>query len=790
MITKVSLKNWRSHLQSEMSFTEGTNCFIGSMGSGKSSVMDAVCFGLFGTFPQLQQRKIKLEDIIMKKPRRQEEAEVTVLFDINGTEWSVKRTVRKGKSTAELKKNNEVIESPQPSKVTSEIEKVLKIDYDLFTRAIYSEQNQLDMFLTIPKGQRMKKIDQLLAIDKFENARLTTKSLVNKCTSVSTERDQFVKTLEADESLFKMDALRNELDNLVKEKKMIKEEFGKAAMERQRIITRIEKLKEMQKRLQEIKEEIKTYSALLDIIDKDIEKLKEDLMDTAEKTMEDFKIESTRTKVEIQTTESSLKKERGNLEILKHTFTEKEARLNHLEKEMIPEIKRQVEERNILYKRLKSKDIKKLKSDLNKNLKETDKSKLRLQRSTAKIMEIEESLKDLKKAGSLCPVCDRELTRNKKLSIISNKQKQIKLLRKESRSLKPKIKRLEREVSVLEVKLKDAEVLKQRFDETKDRTKELDSLTKELKELRTNLSSYLNEKKMLEKTMELLEINLLELKERENKITQASMKRNEVDEKMKRLKEYSKKISELHIEKGRFSDFSQETLESFERKLQSIIALEKEYEVKVDNISTIISEKQKRIEEIETKRKVIEDYKKEVRKIQAISDQLKLLEISFLSTQEQLRKDFVLAVNQAMQSIWEDLYPYKDIYGVKLGIEEGDYVLQLQDRTGWVPADGVASGGERTIACLALRIAFALVLAPQLRWLVLDEPTHNLDAKAVEDLATVLREKVSDFVDQIFLITHDNSLETAVSGYLYRLERNKEKDEPTRVAYVSGFKDF
>ena len=139
-----------------------------------------------------------------------------------------------------------------------------------------------------------------------------------------------------------------------------------------------------------------------------------------------------------------------------------------------------------------------------------------------------------------------------------------------------------------------------------------------------------------------------------------------------------------------------------------------------------------------------------------------------------------------MQSVWEDLYPYKDIYGVRLGIEEGDYILQLQDRTGWIPADGVVSGGERTIACLALRIAFALVLAPQLRWIVLDEPTHNLDGRAVEDLGNVLRDKVTNLVDQVFLITHDPSLETAVSGYLYKIERDKEKDGPSNVVYVSG----
>jgi exonuclease SbcC len=139
-----------------------------------------------------------------------------------------------------------------------------------------------------------------------------------------------------------------------------------------------------------------------------------------------------------------------------------------------------------------------------------------------------------------------------------------------------------------------------------------------------------------------------------------------------------------------------------------------------------------------------------------------------------------------MGTIWGELYPYKDIYNIRLCIEGGDYVLQLQDSTGWMSADGIASGGERSMACLALRIAFSLVLSPQLKWLVLDEPTHNLDSKAVEELSNVLRDGISTFVDQIFLITHDPSLENAVSGYLYRLEREKEKDGFTKVNLVSG----
>jgi len=62
---------------------------------------------------------------------------------------------------------------------------------------------------------------------------------------------------------------------------------------------------------------------------------------------------------------------------------------------------------------------------------------------------------------------------------------------------------------------------------------------------------------------------------------------------------------------------------------------------------------------------------------------------------------------------------------------------------------------------------------------------HNLDRKAVEDLSQTLKTKIGDFIEQIFLITHDEKLEDSVTGNLYRLERDKQKDGVTKVIQVN-----
>ena len=47
-IEVVQLENIRSHIKSTVPFTSGFNCLVGGLGCGKSSVLYAVDFALFG----------------------------------------------------------------------------------------------------------------------------------------------------------------------------------------------------------------------------------------------------------------------------------------------------------------------------------------------------------------------------------------------------------------------------------------------------------------------------------------------------------------------------------------------------------------------------------------------------------------------------------------------------------------------------------------------------------------------------------------------------------------------
>lgn len=673
MITDVRLRNWRSHWDSSFKFSGGTNALIGVMGAGKSSLLDSMCFALFGTFPALQAKRLTLDNVIMNRPQRKDEAEVTLSFKVGEDTYTVRRTVERGKGTtkAEIRKNNTLLDTGS-SRVTENVQSVLKVDYDLFSRAIYSEQNGLDQFLTIPRGQRMKRIDSLLKIDRFEKARSSTTTLVNRLRENVKDKSRIVSEMEEKEDFGKIDGLEKEVRGL--RKSQVELELKRESLEREKkkLEDRAGKLKESMKGIQEKEKE-------RDILSGTIKNLSEDL------------------------------------EYLEEVSNEKEIKekITKKAKEMESETKK-LEEAESKVRELLAKE-----------------SKLKLF-----IEELSGRVENLSLASGKCPVCDRKLTDAQREKIIE--ESRLEIGRQEEN-----LKKVSGEVRFIE---ESSAKLKEKLGRTRDEKYELEGA--------------------LQKAIRYME-------------------------KKKRLEESEKRKKELDEDIGKMRrGAEEENAEEVQSKLRELSGSYSGTGVSIENNARLITERELQLKELIEKRKTFERHREQIGRMNDMSEDLKRFEKALKETQVTLRREFVDSVNFTMDRIWEYLYPYEDLTNIRLSVNGGDYNLELKEAEGnWVSVEGIASGGERTTACLALRIAFALVLAPNLKWLVLDEPTHNLDSHAVEYLAGVLRDRVGEFVEQVFLITHDEKLEDAVTGYLYRLERKREKSEPTQVNLVSAPKD-
>ncbi len=672
MINKIMLKNWRSHWESEFNFSQGTNALIGVMGAGKSSLLDSMCFALFGTFPLLQTRKVTLDDIIMNRPQKREKAEVEVFFSVDEIEYSVKRVIERGKGTtkAEIRKEGKLLDTGS-SRTTENVEKILKVDYDLFSRAIYSEQNGLDNFLTIPKGQRMRKIDSLLRIDKFEAARSSATTLSNRLKDKIKDSTRLIEDVEEREDFDKIDELKKNIKNIEKKQEKIISEKKKVEELKER---KEKKIDEINREMKEVKEKEKE----LNIISGEIKNLENDLKGFK-------KDESKNIEKNVSLVNKKIEKERNEID------------------------KKETELKNLVSRENESKVI---------------------------INNMIERIESIEPVDGDCPLCGTRLTKEHKDKILRQSKEEIKKQEEKLRKSRSKIKDLENIIGELRKSLED-----------------LNKEAYELESRKSKIEEYEKKEKKLEDNKKEKEIIEKELKKIEEKVDERV-----VDNLQKELIDLSGKYSDLN---ARFEG-------------------NKEF----------LDEKKERVMTLEEKKEAFEKHKKQIKNMERVSQDLKKLDKSLRETQLTLRREFVDAVNFTMDKIWDYLYPYEDFTNIRLSVKSGDYVLELKEVGGsWVSVEGIASGGERTTSCLALRIAFSLVLAPNLKWLVLDEPTHNLDVQAVEYLAEVLRERIAEFVDQVFLITHDEKLENAVNGYLYRLERKRDKNEPTQVEMISSPKD-
>ena len=99
IIEKIEIKNFKSHLNSEIQFNPGITLIIGENGAGKSTILEAISFALYK-----QHSSSKLSDLIRTNNNNQvyNTMEVSLIFISNGNHYKIIRTRDKSKSASTL----------------------------------------------------------------------------------------------------------------------------------------------------------------------------------------------------------------------------------------------------------------------------------------------------------------------------------------------------------------------------------------------------------------------------------------------------------------------------------------------------------------------------------------------------------------------------------------------------------------------------------------------------------------------------------------------------------------
>ena len=174
---KIRWKNFLStgNKFTEIDFTENsTTLIVGKNGSGKSTVLDALTFGLFNK-PFRKINKPQLPNSINEK-----DCLVEVEFSIGSTEWMVRRGMKP--TIFEIHRNGKQLEQSAEAKDDQKFleTKVLKLNFKSFTQIVILGSSTFIPFMQLTTAARREIIEDLLDIKIFSSMNVIVKDKI-KC---------------------------------------------------------------------------------------------------------------------------------------------------------------------------------------------------------------------------------------------------------------------------------------------------------------------------------------------------------------------------------------------------------------------------------------------------------------------------------------------------------------------------------------------------------------------------------------------------------------------------------
>jgi len=165
-----------------------TTLIIGKNGEGKSTILDALCFSLFGK-PFRNINKGQLVNSINGKG-----CTVEIEFDINGKEYKIIRGIKP--NIFEIWQDGEMINQDAASRDYQKIleQQILKLNYKTFTQVVILGSASFVPFMQLPSSQRREVIEDILDIRIFSTMNSLLKEKVQETKDAITKVENDIAT--------------------------------------------------------------------------------------------------------------------------------------------------------------------------------------------------------------------------------------------------------------------------------------------------------------------------------------------------------------------------------------------------------------------------------------------------------------------------------------------------------------------------------------------------------------------------------------------------------------------
>jgi len=216
MITFKKIR-WKNFLSTGNQFIEvdltknKTNLIVGKNGAGKSTILDALTFSLFGK-PYRKINKPKLVNSINEK-----DCVAETEFSIGKNDYKIVRGIKPAKF--EIYCNNQLWnqESSALDQQKQLEQNILKMNYKSFTQIVVLGSSNFIPFMRLPLASRREIIEDILDIQIFSTMNVNLKEKVKFVTEEMRDRDYQIDTLDQKIEMQKsfIDDLQKKTEDLV-----------------------------------------------------------------------------------------------------------------------------------------------------------------------------------------------------------------------------------------------------------------------------------------------------------------------------------------------------------------------------------------------------------------------------------------------------------------------------------------------------------------------------------------------------------------------------------------------
>jgi len=678
---KLALKNFLSYGEDvpPLDFTQfHIACLSGNNGQGKSALLDALTWAVWGEGRKASQEK-KADNSLLRIG--QKEMQVEFVFDLEGDRYRIIRTFsiaqKSSRSGLEFQvfsqEDNEYISLTCPSirKTQERITRTLRIDYQTFINSAFILQGRIDEFSRKSARERKKILSEILGLSRYDELANLAKFHLREINNIIMTKESrleyiYQETANLDFYKEKIKELSESYKEISRKIKAEEVKVGKLKEEINILKHKSEQCAELEDRIEQYKQEIARGQKQIELRKKEIvdcqriisqkEKVLNDFKNyqkfntennefsrklqkirkiEEEKVLTERKIESERADLEVEVRNKKdrykdlkMKAEQGAKNRVRLLELEKKMKEIKLLEEQSEEIRQKGSELNVEIKSIKS-QIERLEKDNNDN-----QEKLRLLRENPE---------------GECPLCEAKLNAERKRKIEDNINKEISVnldkiekLKKEAEESSKQKDRLAEKWREVNQRLKDKNIWQQKLSKTHFECEESTQAGKLMVGLQVEI-------KKLEKIIQ---------------------EKRYASEEQKRLKELEEQIKNIGYDEVRHRKLNRKIEELSDAPLEKV-KLE-EAEKKIDSLRDVLSELKENYKQKELNLKDLDKKKEKIRgelkELPSLRE--KLVQEEQVLNSEQVLKDKILEERGGHQSKFDQC--------LKLGKEKKEIGKELE----------------------------------------------------------------------------------------------------------------